>query len=98
MLHSHPGIVREVMTDPKFFAFTDVAFDGQNVWVASKREGIIILTPDGKVVARLNQSRGLPRAERGLVLHVVGPGKILAGGSGWCAMIDRAGAAEGGRG
>jgi hypothetical protein len=74
--------------------FSDLEWDGQNIWVAVPKKGIWILDTSGRIVAELDSEEGLPPGEKGLLLNTIEPGKIFAVGSfgprerGWCAIVE----------
>jgi len=76
----------------------DVQWDGKSVWVATRHDGIWILGPDGRTLAKISAEHGLPPADAGLLLHPLEPGRGFAVGSfgenqrAWCAIVDLAGA------
>ena len=48
-----------------------VYWDGRQVWVASRLQGIFVLSLDGKIVAKIGADQGLPPADRAMLLHVL---------------------------
>jgi hypothetical protein len=98
LLHRTPGLFEQVAVEPDAH-LDDVAWDGQHVWLASRRYGILLFDRDGKPVDRISAAAGLLPATRILKLHVLGPGRVLAAGvdgerqvvknSGWCAVVER---------
>ncbi|MHC4543499.1 MAG: hypothetical protein ACYTDW_05665 [Planctomycetota bacterium] len=74
--------------------FSDLEWDGQNIWIGIPRKGIWLLDTFGKVVAKIDLESGLPPSEKGLFLHPIEPGRFLAIGSfgpygrGWCATVE----------
>jgi hypothetical protein len=89
--------VRRIMRDPGL-TFTDVQWDGANIWVGTLEKGIIVITPHGTVHRRIDHSDGLPPSDRGLLLYPLREGWVCAVGSfgeherGWCAIVTTAGA------
>ena len=75
--------------------FDDVRWDGRHVWVATRNQGIWVLDTSGKVVERVTEEAGLPPADRGIRLHVLGEGRLAAAGAfgkhhrSWCAILNR---------
>ncbi|MEI8373532.1 MAG: hypothetical protein WCJ35_11960 [Planctomycetota bacterium] len=58
-------------------------WDGENVWVATENAGLIILSAQGRVVARLGSAQGMPPLE-------VGQEAKNSRGSGWfCGLGER---------
>jgi hypothetical protein len=74
--------------------FSDLEWDGQNIWICIPKQGIRLLDTSGKVVAKIDSESGLPPSEKGLFLHPIKPGRFLAVGSfgpygrGWCATVE----------
>lgn len=102
-LMPEPGVLREVLADPAE-RYTSVVSDGRHLWVGSAVTGISVLDPTtGKVLARVDKPDGLPAHETQLLLHPLGPGRVLAAGAGgkpaasgihesdvntgWCAVV-----------
>jgi len=90
------GLLEEVIVGgsrSKYF-FDDITWDGQNVWVGTRSEGILLLDTSGKIVAKIGSESGLPPADKRLRLCPIEPGRILAAGSfaphgrGWCAIVE----------
>ena len=88
--------VAEVVFDGKSDLFTDVRWDGKNVWIAVRDEGLRVVSPEGRTVARVGAADGLPSATT-LLLWPLAPGRVCAVGAtdrAWCATVDLA---DGGR-
>ncbi|HUT31603.1 MAG TPA: hypothetical protein VMX13_17565 [Sedimentisphaerales bacterium] len=74
--------------------FSDLEWDGRNIWVSIPQKGVWILDTSGQIVAEVGSKDGLPPGENGLLLHTVGPGRMFAVGSfgprdrGWCAIVE----------
>jgi hypothetical protein len=74
-------------------SFLDVRWDGQNVWIATRDEGVWVVSPAGKIVAKVGPEQGLPPATA-MLMWPLAPGRVcVAGGSdrAWCAMVELAG-------
>jgi hypothetical protein len=77
----------------KAWQIDDVRWDGRHLWIANRKEGVWVVAPTGKVVARITQDQGLPPADRGLLLQPLREGRVIAvGGFGklsraWCAEL-----------
>ncbi len=91
------GLLEEAILDPDAF-YSDVCWDGENLWVASQLKGVAILdltTLDWNHVC--NDEHGLPPANRRMQIIPMKPGKIFAVGSfgkncrAWCAVIAKEG-------
>lgn len=93
LFHRQKGVLDEVLTDA-VADIRDCAWDGRNVWVATARKGIWVLSPDGEILHRIAEKQGLPPADLAVFLHAVSPGKVFATGSfgdhhrGWCALLE----------
>lgn len=74
------GLAEEVLVDRDAW-FCDVAWDGRNVWVATRTAGLWVVSLEGKVIARIGEADGLPAAEQGFCLQSISPGKVLAAGA-----------------
>src|SRR5208282_1227618 len=74
--------------------FYNAYWDGRQIWMATSRQGIWVLSTGGSILTKIGPDQGLPPADRGMVLHVLGPGKVCAAGSfgehrrAWCAMVE----------
>jgi hypothetical protein len=74
--------------------FSDLEWDGQNVWVSNPEKGIWVLDTSGQVAAEIDPDSGLPPGEKGLLMHTIEPGRILVVGScgpfsrGWCSIVE----------
>ncbi len=88
-----PGVLEEVVVD-KQPIFTDVKYDGQRVWIATRRAGLWVLDRNGKIEAKVGTQQGLPPADRSMMVHPIAPGKVCAVGSfgkhkrAWCAIVE----------
>lgn len=58
-----------------------VAWDGENIWAATDKTGLILLSPDGKQLARVDKDQGLPPYGHTVVLHAVEPGRCFVIGT-----------------
>ena len=77
--------------------FTDLAWDGDRIWVATCGQGIWVMDTQGRIVARVGEADGLPTVgdKLPLLLHPLGRGRIFATGAlgtraeprGWCATV-----------
>jgi len=74
------GALEEVLVD-RTIRILDVAFDGRDLWVATREKGLWVVSLDGCVAYRIGQAEGLPAGERGMRLNSIGPGKVLAAGA-----------------
>ena len=78
-------------------SFTDVKWDGESIWVGTRRQGVWVLAPSGKVKAKITAKQGLPPCDVKVLLHPIGKDRALAVGSfggqrrGWCAVIEKKG-------
>jgi hypothetical protein len=97
LVHRQAGMLDVVLRDPHN-AICALAWDGSRIWVASKTEGVTVINPAGKVLARLDSEHGLPRCELTTDFYAVGPNRMLvaggsnqAGAGGWCAVVDSPG-------
>lgn len=85
-------LAEEVFVDKKPY-FCDVRWDGRNVWIATRLDGIWIVSPKGKLLGKVGKKQGLPPSDRGLLLHPIAQGKVCAIGSfgqhhrAWCAIV-----------
>ncbi len=87
------GLVEEIFVDKQPY-FCDVRWDGRNVWIGTGCDGIWIVSPEGKLLAKIGKKQGLPPSDQGLLLHPIAPGKVCAIGSfglhdrAWCAIVE----------
>lgn len=87
------GLVEEIFVDKQPY-FCDVRWDGRNVWIGTQRDGIWIVSPEGKLLAKIGKKQSLPPSDQGLLLHPIAPGKVCAVGSfgphhrAWCAIVE----------
>lgn len=94
-----PGKVVPVLADEQL-SVDDAVADGRYVWVAASYEwGLSVLNRDGKELSRIAKQQGLPPCDRfGMVVHPLGPGRVLAAGSfgsehrAWIAIVEFDGA------
>ena len=77
---------------------SDVRWDGENLWIASRHKGIWVMTLTGEILFRIEAQKGLPPADHNLLIYPTGdPLKMFAVGSfgehkrAWCAIIDCSG-------
>jgi hypothetical protein len=91
LMQREKGKLREVLSDPAA-GYDDLTWDGQLFWVASRLGGIFAFDLEGKVVAKIGPSHGLPAATQGICIYAWGPDRILVAGTslagGWCAVIE----------
>jgi hypothetical protein len=93
LLLREKGMAEEVLADPNVW-FDDVQWDGRNLWVGTRLEGIWVLSPDGKVISKVGAEHGLPPADQRIKMHPIEPGRICAVGSfgkpvrAWCAIVE----------
>jgi len=86
------NFLEPVQTDRKA-TFDDVVWDGERAWVGTRHSGIWLLDGGGRKTSVIDERHGFPAASGGIVLHVLGPGRIVASGSfgehrrGWIALI-----------
>ena len=86
------GAAREIR--PLETLFFKVYWDGRNIWIATRHEGIWVLSTEGRILTKIGAGQGLPPADRGLLLHFLAPGKACAAGSfgehsrAWVAIIE----------
>jgi len=73
----------------------DAAWDGTHVWLALQRGGgIRKLDSAGRMIGSLGIAEDLPPSDHGLMLHAIGPGRVVAVGCfgvdarAWCAQVD----------
>jgi hypothetical protein len=79
LLHSEPGVLREVMNETGT-VIADVVGDGRHVWVGTLKNGLIMFDRAGKRVNVVGTSDGMLPCGRKLLLHALGPGRVLAAG------------------
>jgi hypothetical protein len=77
LFEKEKGILEEVLVDERAY-FETAVWCGNYVWVASRLKGIYVLRPDGSQVAHLSLDQGLPSSDGGIVLHSVGPSRVVA--------------------
>jgi len=100
LFHGTPGVLESAFLAKRSPVFEDVVWDGRNVWVATRFDGIWIFTAGGTLAAKVGKDHGLPPAGEGLqsnnhamLLHPLGAGRVLAIGSfgqdkrAWCAVV-----------
>jgi hypothetical protein len=96
LLHRQKNVLKEILVEPKAF-FSDVKWDGRNLWVADRTGSIRLLSEAGEEILRIGEEQGLPPCDQMLLLHPVEQGKMIAVGSFgpyermWAATIDLAG-------
>jgi|GEM_PF-4328052 len=71
----------------------DVVWDGAHVWVAMPSKGILKFDTAGRQVGAVGREQGLPPSDGGLMLHPLGPDRLVAVGSfgsgrAWCARVE----------
>lgn len=73
---------------------TQVAWDGELIWLGKRGYRLDAMLPDGTHVAAVDGDAGLPDSEKGLRMLAIAPRKILVVGSfgelsrAWCAMVE----------
>src|SRR5262249_37947381 len=88
------GLLEEIVVDPRPVV-DDVKWDGVCVWIATRKEGLWVVSRAGKVLARIGAKEGLPPCEHRIVLLPLAVGKVCAVGSTgehghtWCAMVTQ---------
>jgi len=86
------GLLEEIFVD-KQPIFNDIVWDGELLWIATRRDGIWIVKPDGRIKRKVLPSDGLPPGSRDIMLYAEKPGQIIAVGAfgnhfrAWCARI-----------
>jgi hypothetical protein len=86
------GTATEIL--PKETRLHNACWDGSQIWIGTTHQGLWVLSTDGRIVAKIGPEKGLPPAERAMVLHALEPGKVCAAGSfgehsrAWCAMVE----------
>jgi len=89
---SQPGEAKQIFMAPEKDRVVRVVWDGRYIWVGSLKSGILVFTPNGKLLATVGKEQGLPPYEDGLqksgfirfpfrhplMLHPVAPGRCLA--------------------
>lgn len=92
LVHRTPGILQELLLAPNG-EFTDVVWDGHQVWIAGVHHAIQFLSMDGELNGTIGRQEGLPPCEKGLKLLALEPGRVFATGAfgdpvrGWIAEI-----------
>jgi hypothetical protein len=75
----------------------DLKWDGQHVWLAISGDGLWVMDPDGKIVAKVGESDGLPPCDRGARIFILGPDRLIVAGSfgptnrAFIAKVEKAG-------
>ncbi len=88
------GQAREIFYEPQT-QIREVVWDGSQLWVLTRRDGLRVLSPCGQLIQRIDAADGLPPYDGGVVLSPVRPGVVFLAGSfgphhrGWCALVDR---------
>ncbi len=88
------GRAREIFCEPET-GVREVVWDGSLLWVLTRRDGLRVLSPCGRLIQRIDADDGLPPYDGGVVLSPVRPGVVFLAGSfgphhrGWCALVDR---------
>ncbi|MCH8805788.1 MAG: carboxypeptidase regulatory-like domain-containing protein [Planctomycetes bacterium] len=92
-LHREPGVLDRLLHDTEI-RVQNVVWDGQQIWVSTRRDGILLFSRQGRRIGRITEAEGLPPSELGLALHALEPGRTMAAGSfgtpprAWCAFVD----------
>ena len=87
------GLLEEVVLDGAAY-FEDVAWDGAQLWIATRRRGLWRLDPETREILKIGGDSGLPPADKGMRLHALAPGEVCAIGSfgelqrAWCAIVE----------
>lgn len=87
------GLLEEWFVDDTAH-FDEVPWDGRNVWIATRHAGLWVVSPDGKVLAKVGEADGLPPCDLRAVVHPLEPGKVCAIGTfgpqrrAWCAIAQ----------
>jgi hypothetical protein len=88
------GLMEEVPAGGGRPYFDDLAWDGRNVWVGTRRGGIRLLDTSGKLIGTIGSEDGLPPAGKAMRLCPVESGRMLAVGAfgphsrAWCAVVE----------
>ena len=88
-----PGLLEELFVDEQSH-FDDIAWDGRNIWIATRHAGLWIVSPEGKVLVKIGEKEGLPPCDARVLLHPLEPGKVCGIGTfnpnrrAWCATIE----------
>lgn len=99
MVMREKGLLEEAIVDVEA-EFSDVVWDGQDIWVASRNQGLRILDPATlQWTMKCGEEQGLPPAEHGLniipLVNDSGEQRVLAVGSfgkdfrAWCCVVTR---------
>ncbi len=89
----HEKDVLKKIVDVSPDSFRSLVWDGRHIWAGLEKAGINIFDSNGTMVSVLD-SNSIPPFEKGLLLHAIGEGRILAVGSfgkysrSWIAIID----------
>lgn len=88
------GLIEEVIVD-RDAMFSDVCWDGANIWIASRMNGVSILNAKTlKTTHTCSENEGLPASNGSLLLLPIKKGLVFASGSfgkssrAWCANIQ----------
>ncbi len=87
------GLLEEVFVGLRP-CFDHLTWDGQNIWVGTRSDGIWLVDTFGKIVAKIGTESGLPSVNKRILLHPIEPGRIFAVGSfgphlrAWCAIVE----------
>lgn len=87
------GLVEEIFVDRRPW-FCDVQWDGRNIWIGTRNDGVWVVSSAGELLAKIGKKQGLPPADQGILLHPIAPGKVCAIGSfgqhrrAWCAIVE----------
>lgn len=89
-----PGLLEEKIVDSRLWA-QDIAWDGRNVWLSTRFSGVWVLNSNGAILYKFTVEQGLPQGDR-ILLHSVGPGRVMIIGSNgyrsaWCALAEFSG-------
>lgn len=93
LFHRDKGVLDEVFVDNKL-AVENVGWDGRAVWIATKRDGVWVVKPDGRVVNRFAAASGLPPTDNRILVQPLTNGSAIAVGSfgpqsrAWCALLQ----------
>ena len=76
--HKESGVLDPVVTDSAA-GFSDVVWDGKNIWVPSLKKGVLMLNREGHTIARMAE-KDLPPASYAMMLHPISADTVLAAG------------------
>ncbi len=93
ILHRQKGVLEEVISDANA-KFSDIQWDGRQLWLGDRNGNIRILSAEGKEIRRVTSQHGLPPCDQRLLLHPLPGNKAIAVANIgphyrlWCGLVE----------